>query len=801
MFTNYFKIALRTLLRSKAYSLINIVGLALGMAAVLLIAMFVRDELSFDGFHANKDTIYRTIYQWKTRAGKEIIFAMNEHKLAPLLKQDFPEAKEICRIGQYGIPVRNGDKVFQEDNFFVADANVFSVFTLPFVSGDPKTALQEPLTVVLSESMAKKYFGSEDPMGKILGASDTLKFKVTGVMRDMPKNSHFRADFICSMKSDRWMFSDLVFQNWGEMAVYTYLLLPDKATAANIQGRLEGFLQKHLGKEQAANAKLLLQPLLDIHLHNYESEITENGDQAVVTVFIAIAVAILLIAAINYMNLATARSSLRAKEIGVRKTSGARRSQLIVQFMSESLLLSTIALFLAFLLVEVSLPMFNSFTRKELSLSAFGWGWALVVFPCIALLVGLIAGSYPAFFLSSFQPVKVLKGDIARGVRGGMLRKILVTTQFCVSIALIAATLVVYNQLVYVQSKSLGYDTKQVIVPLTTRDMARRYETVKADVQSIPGVQAVSKTSKQLGGQLTSNLGFRAEGVPPEKIGSIKVVAVDHDFFKTISGTIVEGRDFSKSYPTDAEDGFILNETAVNAFGWTSASAVGKTFETQTLNEQSTWMPKKGRIVGVVKDFHYEPLYRKIVPTVFYISPNWGGSVVIKTERTDLPAFIASLQTVWNKYAPGQPFEYSFLDEKLKGLYETQQRFGVLVGGFAGLAIIIACLGLLGLAAFTAEQRTKEIGIRKVLGASAINIVTLLSKDFLALVGIAFLVACPLVWYAMNRWLQDFAYRIELNVGVFLLAGILAVVIAFVTVAGQAWRAAQSNPVKSLRTE
>lgn len=798
MIKNYLKIALRTIIRHKAYSAINILGLAMGLTCIILIMLFVKDELSYDSYHKKKDRIFRIVSHY-TGATQSQIFVIGEHKLAPLLRTDFPDVELITRIGNIGSTVQYGESIFQENDFYIADANIFDVFTLPMIKGEAGTALKEPFHVVISEKAARKYFGEADPMGKVITIADTVRLAVSGVMKDMPRNSHFHADFICSMGTERAIYSEIVFKNWGELSVYTYLVLPPNVKREDMETRLHEFVVKHRDAESAKKMRYELQQLTSIHLENYMGEMEANGDRNNVIIFTAIALATLLIAGINYTNLATARSSLRAKEVGIRKTVGADRFHLIRQFLGESFVFSFIALILSILFAEILLPVFNAVANRTLSLTdvidpPFVAGLLLVM-----TAIGFLAGVYPAFFLSAFEPIKVLKGSIAKGASGGYLRKFFVTVQFTVSVALIAATAVIYNQLQFLKNRPLGYATDNVvIIDMTSDNVAAQYDAIKADFLRIPGVQSISKTSKRLGGRLTSNLGFKSENIP-EGITSIKVVAVDHDFFKTIKAPMVEGRDFSKSFPTDEENGFIVNETAVRTFGWKSGE--GKAFETSTLSDQGTWMPKKGQIVGVVKDFHYEPLFQKIVPVVYYISRNWSGRFVIRINSVNTQETLQALEETWKRYAPNQPFAFEFLDQQIQALYASQERFGKLIGYFSGLAIAIACLGLFGLASFSAEQRTKEIGIRKVMGAPVGRIVFLLSKDFLKLVFLSIFIAAPLAYWSMNQWLTSFAYKTEIGAGTFIASGVIALLIAMVTVSYQAVKAATANPVEALKYE
>lgn len=782
--------------RHKTHTAINLVGLTSAFVVVFLIAMLVKDELSWDRHHSKAGRTYRVIAKYNTDGGP-IGWAIGEHKRAPLMKTDFPDFEAIARLGVVAPPVRYKDKVFQEDRFFIADPEIFGVFDIPMVSGDPSAALTEPQTVILSESAAKKYFEDGDPIGETIDIGVPLK--ITGVFRDMPRRSHFHADFICSMGTDKAIYPQIVFDNWGELSMYTYVVLPHDASAKDYVSRLESFIVKHIGEEDAKVLDYELQPLTRIHLETHRSEIEANGDAVYLYVFSTIALATLLIAGINYMNLTTARSSLRAKEVGIRKTVGAGRRQLMGQFFGESLVFAVVSFLLAWPIVDLCLPLFQQVSNRIMSISDIADPSLVLGLFSVALIIGLLSGIYPAMFLSSFSAIRIMKGEFTRGVRGAALRKTFVTAQFTVSVALIAGAVVIHDQLAYVERRPLGYTGDHLLnVPLSTRDVRRKYDVLKNEMSKAPGVLSVARSSKSLGGRLTSNLGFRSENIP-EGLTSMQAVAVDHDFFKTIGATIVEGRNFSQEFPSDADEAFILNEAAVRAFQWTSA--VGKRFETVTLDENTAWQPKKGRVIGVVKDFHYEPLQKKIVSVMFYISSNWGGQINLRLDGRQMSETIKSLEGIWKRHFPNLPFQYTFVDDRIASAYESQKRLGQLVTAFAGFAILIACLGLFGLASFAVDRRTKEIGVRKVMGATVASIVTLVSKEFLLLVMLSIAVAVPPAIWVMNRWLEEFAYRMDIGPMTFVWAGLIAVAIAALTVGSRAYRASQTNPVEALRYE
>ncbi|MGH7495375.1 MAG: ABC transporter permease [bacterium] len=806
MFKNYLKIALRSLLKYKAYSFINIFGLAVGMASCILILLYVHDELSYDQYHEKSAQIYRVTREWFNSDGSSSLHLGHvAPPIGPLLKIDFPDLRHVVRIASGGNSLlRYQDKVFQENRFYFADPDIFEVFTLPCIKGDPKAALVDPNGVVITPAMAKKYFGNEDPMGKVLNIDGDADLKVTGIMAEIPTNSHFHFDFLGSMKLLEQFFGEQEFKNWGSNNYATYLLFPKNYPIDNFNRAIPAFIGRHHpeGEKAIPKTTLHLQRLTDIHLHSQlDSEIEANGNIAYVYIFSAIAFFLLLIACINFMNLATARSANRAKEVGLRKVVGAERPQLIKQFLGETIVMALISLFLALVFVEIALPKFNAFAGKELALRSQSMLFITTSLLGIALFVGVLAGSYPAFFLSHFQPVTVLKGQKI-GATKSRFRSTLVVFQFAISILLIIGMGIVYNQLEYCRTKNLGLNKERLVVLAVEQgqEIARRYPDLRNQLLQHPNIASVAASKRVPSGRLLdSSEGSVPDGDKYEKLNfRIANVRVDHSFIETYGMQMAAGRNFSVTFPTDSTEAFILNETAVKKIGWLSPeSAIGKAFQ---------YGNRKGRIIGVVKDFNYESLHQPITPVVLYIVPPSFNSISVKI-RPDRPEDIAStldfLKQKWQELRPNFPFQYSFLDERYEQLYQSEHRLGQIFGTFSLLAVFIACLGLFGLASYTAEQRTKEIGIRKVLGASANNIVLLLSKEFTRLVIVATLVAWPVAYYAMHRWLQEFAYRINLNqqTGTFLLAAILAFAIALFTVSFQAVKAALGNPIKALRYE
>lgn len=816
MFRNYAKIAFRNLLKHKGYSFINVAGLAVGMACCIFIMLYVQYELSYDEYHEHADRIYRVSRQWFNSDGESSLHLGHvAPPIGPLLASDYPEIEQMVRIIEgYGPLMSYGDTHFQEDRFFFADPNIFEVFTLPFVSGDPATALQQPNDLIITESIAKKYFGAQDPLNKVMtfeipGEVKT-DLRITGVMRDMPENSHFHLDFVGSMNALQQALGPEEFQSWGSNNYATYLLLRPEASPETLEARFPDFLNRHYAAyilEQTGNApstqpsvrnKLHLWPLTDIHLHSQlDSEIEANGNITYVYIFVSVAFFILLIACINFMNLATARSAKRMKEVGLRKVVGADRKRLILQFLSESVLTAFVALALAFLCVKLTLPWFNDFVGQQFALE--GSYSLMLSLLAIALFVGLAAGSYPALYLSGFQPVNVLKTSV-RGCSKSTLRKTLVVFQFAISIILIISMGIVYSQLEYCSNKNLGLDKDKVVVLPIGQEMLNNFDDIKNQLKQHPQIVNVAGSKRIPSGRLLDSSGARIiDGGRNEPVSfRIANVRVDHGFLDTYSIELAAGRDFSLDFPTDSSEAFILNETAVRKLGWNSPQdAVDKPFE---------YGGQAGRIIGVVKDFHYESLHQPITPIVLVLQPSSFNRLSVKfhaDKAGDIENVIAFLKEKWQAYRPNMPFTYTFLNQSYAELYGNEQKLGEIFTVFSALAIFIACLGLFGFASYMAEQRTKEIGVRKVLGATIPRIALLLTSEFVILVGVASLLAWAVAFYTMREWLLGFAYRIDISgqIPVFVVASIVALVIAVATVSYQAMRAALTNPVEALRYE
>lgn len=805
MFSNHFKIAWRNLMKYKFISFINLFGLTIGLTCCLLILTYIVHELSYDRYNANADRVYRVTRSFNTQDG-----AVNLHlgtvapPFGPLLQHAFPDIQKQTSLLDNGLlPIRYEDKKFNERGVFFADTNLFDVFSVNVVKGNPASALSDPFSVMLSEEIAQKYFGTQDPMNKMIWVSNRLSFKVTGIYKAFPSNAHIHPAVLLSFPTlkDSAVYGERRLRtDWGNNSFFTYLLLPEKYPVEKLEARLPAFIDEYLkgyAQKPSALTALHLQKLTDIHLKSHlDSEAEENGDITRVYIFSAIALFILLIACINYMNLSTARSTLRAKEIGIRKVVGAGKGELVAQFLSESVILCWAALLLALVLLRMVLPWLSNISGDALSVNLL-LKWQIMVPLLLApFVVGVLAGIYPALFMSAFQPVKTLKGLFKAGSGSISFRKVLVTAQFAISIVLIITTLVVYSQLRYIQNKSLGYDKERIVnMPYIIPD--KQYASFRNELMQHQIIQNLARSSRVPTDRLLDEQGaatWMGNTLQSIKV-DVKYVVADYDFIPTYGVPMAAGRNFSRSYGTDTT-GFVLNETATRLIGWkTPEEAVGKRFR---------YNNAEGTIIGVMRDFHFESLRQKIIPLVLIHQPesqNPYGWISVKIAGSNVNAALSLLETTWKKYLPDTPFDYTFLDDNFSRLYKSENRQQTIFTIFSCIAIFIASLGLLGLSAFTITQRIKEIGVRKVLGANTRSIVLLLSKDFLKLVGIAALIAFPLAWYAMHNWLQGFAYRINMPWYVFIVAGVLAALVALTTVGFQAIKAAWRNPVKSLRSE
>lgn len=807
MFHNYLKIALRNLRRQKLYSAINVIGLAIGITCVLFILLYVQHELSYDRYHEKADRIYRLAVSIRM-GGNELERAIVGAPTAAALVNDFPEVEDAVRLRSGGNwYVRYGETTYKETAFIFADANVFKIFSIPLLQGDSITALTEPNTLIISQTAAKKYFGSDDPVGKTLNLDNNVDFRVTGVFQDIPSYSHFHWDFIGSMVS---MEKKMVME-WTSLDVYTYLLLGVGADSSVLEAKFPGMVEKYCDrefkaftgkvyaqlKESGTKWEYFLQPLTSIHLHSdLGFELESNGDIKYITIFSTIALFCLLIASINFINLSTARSAKRAKEVGIRKVVGSARSQLIVQFITESVLMSVAALFGTLVLVRFLQPFFHSLIGSKIDIHFLAHPSQLLILAGVIVLVGIIAGIYPAFVLSSFRPVSVLKQQMKGGARTHWLRSALVVFQFLTSIVLIIGTLIIHNQMRYIQNKDLGFQKEQILVVQDAFILGQRIDAFKEELKQSPDVVSATITSYL---PVLSNRRVRSifpEGSREQK-GFIAIQAwrVDHEFIRTFNMNIVQGRDFSREFSTDSM-ATIINETAANMLGWDNP--IGKRIGVAGSSRSGKY--QYFTVVGVVRNFHFDSMREAIMPLALYLQPS-SEFLAVCLRAENVSEQIHSIRELWNKYLPGYPFEFSLLDDRFDNLYKSELRSGRILSIFSALAVIISCLGLFGLSAYTAEQRTKEIGIRKVLGATVPEILLLLSKEFSRLVSIGFLIAAPLSYFLMRNWLRDFAYRTSINIWPFLISVTLALFIAFVTVSYYTIRLALSNPAESLRYE
>ena len=788
MIRNYFRTAWRSLVKNRFYSLINMIGLTTGLAVGILILLWVQDELSFDRFHHQATNIYR-LENWAGTGSSRQIWTSTVAPIAEFGKKEMPEIKDAVRLTYNGIFTlfKYKDKAVNEERTAFTDPALFSLFDFPLIQGNPAKPFPDNHSVILTESTAKRYFGDENPIGKILSGNDNNAFKVSGIIRDFPENSSIRGDmFLPISLRFETMYQDRTDgrtkdNDFAEFNYETYFLLQPGANIANLATKLRNI---HLrNKPDDTDLTYLLQPLPDMHLYKADGS---SGGIETVRMFSIIALLILVIACINYVNLSTARSMLRAKEVSMRKIVGAARSQLFIQFIIETTLLFSLAALLAMGLLYALLPAYNQLAGKELVLDFFDYHlWQVIG---LTILGTLIASSiYPAILLSSFEPLRSLRGRVSSRLSEAAFRKVLVVTQFTVTVILIASTLIIRNQLDYIRSKELGYDKAHVLA-FFMRDMGKHYDAVKADLLSQSGITAVTRASAnivRLGAQTGDN---EWDGKESGETMFARPVAIDKDFIPFFNIKLQRGDNFTGAVSDSLH--FILNETAVRTAR--IKNPIGKRFRLWKHN---------GTIIGVVKDFHFASMREKIEPAIFYYNPDQMGAIYIKTTGQEANQAIAATQRSWKQYNPDYSLDYAFLDDVFDNLYKSEQKTGVLFNVFATIAILISCLGLFGLATFTAQVRTREIGVRKVLGASVTGIVQLLAKDFVKLVMIAILIATPIAWYAMNAWLQDFAYRVAVQWWVFAIAGLLAVGIALLTVSFQSIRAALMNPVKSLRSE
>jgi putative ABC transport system permease protein len=818
MIRNYLKVALRSIFRNRLTAFINISGLALSMASAILIYLFVSDELSFDQYHKNSGRTYRVTRIFYNQDHQQTLHLSSvAPPIGPLLKNDFGEIEVMARTLQYSTVVgleENGElKSFTENNIFLAEPGLFTVFDIDVKSGDPQKELKRPMTVMLSEATAKRYFNTENIVGKRLRFNNTLDLEIVGVFKNFPRQSHWHPDFLVSfvtLEDDNIYGRERLETNWGNNAFSTYLLLSEGTDPTKLGGQFPAFLDRHFGPYAIANfgapadfvasknTELTLQKVTDVHLHSHlDDEIEVNGNINNVYMMSVIGTFIILIACFNFINLSTARATKRAKEVGMRKVVGAYKNQLIGQYLSESILIAVISLALSAGLAALAIGWLNQFTGKELTLSPTENWQLMIVLVVFAIIIGVLAGIYPAFVISAFKPATVLKGSqgSSRGKAG--IRKVLVVSQFGISIVLLIATTITFQQLDYLNKRDLGYDRDQVVTLKYYGLLNQNYDAFYNEMMNSSAIRNIGRSSRIPTGRLLDSQGtpsvMKGDSLVPTGV-TLKYVAVDEEFFDTYGVKLVAGRNFSKSIPTDDSLAFIINEAAVKELGWGSpAEGIDKDFQ---------YGGTRGKLIGVVNDFHFESLHQRVVPLIF-IPRAQGGSnfVAVKIANDKLQEGLAHLEGIWKTMLPGRPFEYQFLDERYQQLYDAEQKEGTLFTAFSALAIFIACLGLFGLATFNTMQRIKEIGIRKVLGASVPSILALLSKEIVILIVIANALAWPVAWILMGKWLDTFAYHVNMNLLIYGLAALAAILLALITVSAQTIKAAMTNPANTLRYE
>lgn len=812
MFKNFLITIIRNFNRNKFYTILNVVGLSVGLICAILIVLFIQEELSYDKYNVNHKRIVRLASDF-TLNGKRDRVATSPMPFGPTFKQEFPEVEDFVRVqGSGRQQFRYKDKEFYEERISYIDSSVFNVFSYNLIQGDPDKALTEPYTIVLNQTLAKKYFGDEDPIGKVLIVGENRSFTVTGVMEDIPRNSHFKFRGFYSMKTLEAIRGAEEFNStepitFWSFSNYTFLLLKENTNIDALKSKFPLYYNKYmkaLGDQLGIEYHLVVQKLADIHLKSDLQWDAPTGNIKYIFILSAIAFFILSIAGINYMNMATARSSKRAREVGVRKVVGAHRDTLIRQFLMESLSLTLLALAIAVIVVELILPVFNSLVDKDLSLSVSETPEILVFSVVLALVLGIVSGSYPAFYLSSFHPATILKGSTIKGKAGALLRKLLVISQFTVSAIMISGTIIVGVQLNYMNNKDMGFSKEDVLVSIVRDSLMRtKIEPLKDELKKNPNINSVATSNTLIGfdGSKTVHLYEGEEGMEQY---ALNFSVIDFDYLDMMRMKVMQGRKFNRNIASDTSSAFIVNQAAARKFNW-NEKAVGKKLQlgVELEGEEDNDGIMKGEVVGVVADFHYRPLRENIEPINFLVSENAHHRRVlyVKLNQENREESIKYIENVWNKFSPKMAFNYFFLDEKLRENYDSEVRLTWIFSIFSLLSILIASLGLFGLSSFMAEQRTKELGIRKVLGASVNQLVNLLTKEFVRLILIANVIAVPIAYWAMNSWLNDFSYRIQISWWIFLLTLIVSLVIGVFTVSWQSFRAASADPVNAIKYE
>jgi putative ABC transport system permease protein len=805
MIRNYILVAYRNLVRNKVFSFINISGLALGMAACILISLYILDELSYDRYHKNANRIYRISREFLNEDGvTNLHLGQIAPPFGPLLDGDFKGIIEhtVRLLPSGGSLISYEDIHLEQDGIYFAESSLFDIFSFEVLQGDRALMLSEPNSVVVTETFANIYFGDQDPMGQTMRYDDMLDVKVTGVVKDIPDNSHFHFECLISFITvENYFGSENMMSDWGSNNYATYILLKEGYDPADLQAQMPEFLNRHIqSKDSDIKAsdwtRLNLWPLTSIHLHSHlDTELESNGNITFVLIYAAIAAFILLIACINFMNLSTARSMKRSKEVGLRKVMGAHRIRLFKQFIIESIVYSFVAVLIALVIVSLLLPYFNNFVEKDLELGLISQPDQLVVFFLIVLLTGFMAGSYPAVFLSSFHPEKVIKGQTSDGKGSVTFRHPLVVFQFVISIVLIIGVGVINDQLDYAKSKELGFERENIIVLPANSNIYNQYEMIKTRLLEHPGILQVAMTSRVPSGRLLDSNSTKAEVGGDLKPIPFRVadIHVDHHFFNVLGANLIAGRNFNDQLASDSSGAYILNATAVKEIGWEAPQ--------EAIDREFHYGNTAGRVIGVVQDFHFESLHQEIAPMVFLITSGRSRHIILKFASQMRVEVFEYLKTEWANFRPNYPFSYYYVSENFDQQYASEDRLSRLIQYFSGLAVVIAILGLFGLVSFTTEQRTKEIGIRKVMGASVKDIIVLLNSNFLRLVLIAFLISMPVAWWGMHKWLDTFAYHTSIQAMTILSSGAIAFLIALFTVSYRTWRSANMNPVETLRYE
>ncbi|WP_020527547.1 ABC transporter permease [Flexithrix dorotheae] len=792
MLKNLLLIALRNITKQSSYSLINIVGLTIGITCSIFLLLYILDELSFDKYHKNADKIYRVVSHIQ-EPDKSFSWGVTQAPAGPALKEEYPAVENYVRFFPMNrVLLKLGEKQFYEEDVYAADSTVFDIFSYNILEGDPQTALDAPFSLVLTKDLAIKYFGNESAVGKIIQDENDESYKITAVLENVPKNSHFTFNALTSVTQEMRQN-----QNWGGFYVTTYVMVPDLQKVNSLKAILPEMYSKYMENifgRMGIAIQYDLQPLPSIHLHS-KMEGESGGDMAYIYTFSAVAIFMLLIASINYMNLATARSSSRAKEVGMRKVLGSNKIQLVSQFLSESIILTVISLILSMVTIAVLLPFFNYVSGKEIPFSYLFQTEIVIALIGIIVFIGILGGGYPALVLSNFKPVLVLKGKLTTGSSNALFRKILVVLQFSISLVMVICTWIVFDQLNFMQNKDLGYDKAHVLTVGFPDGGGRQFPTIRNTLLSNPKILNVATASSRTSNISSRNI-FNVETENGMQEKGFKPLGIDHNYVSTMGMKITQGRDFSVDIPADTLNGVLINEETARKMNW--EEPLGKKVQIGRPNEGEE--PNYAEVIGVLRDFHQQSLYSKIEPLIILYRPN-NRILHVKIQGEEIPSSLAFIEEEWKKTFSGTPFEYNFLDQDFQSAYEADQIRGQIFTVFSALTIFIACLGLLGLVSFTTQQRTKEIGIRKVIGAGISQIVFLISMDFILLVIIATLISFPIAYYFMNDWLNIFAYKTELKVATFLFSALLVFLITILTVGIKTFQAAIVNPVRSLRSE